>query len=50
MSYSNQTVVHAVDAIEHYLNIPWLLSQIVVIILIYLNYTYFKKREHLFCN
>lgn len=30
--------------------IPWLLSQIVVIILIYLNYTYFKKREHLFCN
>lgn len=30
--------------------IPWLLSQIVIIILIYLNYTYFKKREHLFCN
>ena len=30
--------------------IPWLLSQIVVIILIYLKYTYFKKREHLFCN
>lgn len=30
--------------------IPWLLSQIVVIILIYLNYTYFKKRKHLFCN
>ena len=30
--------------------IPWLLSQIVVIILIYLNYTYFKKREHFFCN
>ena len=30
--------------------IPWLLSQIVVIILIYLNYTYFKKREYLFCN
>ena len=30
--------------------IPWLLSLIVIIILIYLNYTYFKKREHLFCN
>ena len=30
--------------------IPWLIALIVVIILIYLNYTYFKKREHLFCN
>lgn len=28
----------------------WIIAHIIVAILIYLNYTYFKKREHLFCN
>lgn len=28
----------------------WIVSHIIVATLIYLNYIYFKKREHLFCN